>query len=548
MLRCLLVLACTLGFTPTIVSQIAPILTSPFTAPVVVLLGTGQPIGKDGFTAGTIKFCSATSSPTPNEMDCATPLTLTNGTFNAVPVDANGNFVASLSTALTTNTYVWAEQVTTNAAGSIKQFSTAVQLGTGGAAAPNASGDSVIITQPLREGVGIVSGTATASTSSSPNTVQLWVTYLGGDGTSSPYGTPIAVDTTGAYAINAMLHAGDTVRVKSKAGTFSTIVTVQPTVNQREHFDFVAGTVLSQGESNFSQADTFIALNADREWVRSHAVLCSDYANQKMLAGAPCSSRRRLGLNTYFQARLTSIPINSSSTTTTSTATSSGSSTSTPATPSLSSFLSSQKTGQFESGIYFPITVSPAAVVDGVVKQTFYVAPIFRFGFNALAMGASSTTVTTTPATDQTTTTTTTPTQLGAAAGTPLPSVYNFGAGGLRIGTAELQPGGMKNVHYLDLTVGKFSNLENLYCPSGPCSSTSTAGETRYRPYRLSFEGYLELPDTGFIVGMSANVGVGFFDKSGHTDTQNRAASDVRFLFAYRFDAAKLIQQLPTLK
>jgi hypothetical protein len=516
------------------------------------------------------------------------PVALTSGVNNIVSLDSAGNFAAFPVSPLAAKSYIWAVQLATNAQGVIKEFSTPVQVTAAPTTTETNATDTVTITQPVRESAGYVSGAVTtggggsASSSSSGTgntikTVQLQVSYAGGDGSFTPLGPQGVVDSAGAFSISATLHAGDKIRIHTSNGDSADIL-VQPTANQREHFDFIAGALISESENNFSQADAFLALNADREWVRSRAVLCYDYSQGTMIAGAACTqicpeqsartstptnpgearrgtttiaarnciSKRHAGINSFFQARLTSIPVNS--TTSTTITTSGSSSGSSMTTPSLSSFLTSQKSGHFEAGFYFPFTTSPAPVRGGKVSQTFYLAPIGRFGFNTLAGGASSTTTTSTTSSGSSTITTT-PTQLGSSTGAPLPTVYNFWVAGMRFGTAELQPGGMKTMHYLDISTGKFSNLQNLYCPGGSCPANGTNGETRYTPFRLSFEGYLELPDTGFIVGMSANVGLGAFDrKGGGTDVRNRAASDVRFLFAYRFDAAKLIQQLPMLK
>lgn len=507
-------------------TQTAPAVTGTLAGGARIVNGTGQAVDGNNYTAVSIYVCiNSTATSAPAASDCSSsPSVLTNGNSNAVTIDANGVFSATLKDAVAAGAYVWLTQVATPKTGvAVKSYGTVFKV----TSAPS----TVTIVQPLREGAGIISGTATASTSATTTNVQLLINRAGGDGTFTPQGGPIAVDSSGTYTTFATLNAGDQIQIQQIGGGISNTVTVQASANQREHIDFIAGTVISQSQSNFSQANTFLAANFDREWKRTKAICVADKVS---------SCTHSPGINTYFQARLTTIPVSSSSTTTTTTT--SGSTT--PSTPqSLSSELTSQQTGHFEAGVYFPMTMSLAPVVPGnsPKTQTFYLAPIFRFGYDTLATSGNSTSTST-----STGTTTTTPTQLGT--NTPLPSIYNFAVGGMRFGTGRIEPGGMKNIHYLDITVGKFSNLENLLCPPAKAPCIGTTNELRYRPWRMSFEGYFELPDTGFIVGMSANVGSNFLDNHKGTDPNNRAASDLRFLFAYRFDMNKLIQNLPMLK
>jgi hypothetical protein len=450
---------------------------------------------------------------------------LTNGTANAVSTDQNGSFAATLQTALKSGSFVWITQVATPAGGgaSIPLFSIVQTVG--------ALAKLPTIQQPVKDQQNPIVGTATASATGVPVQVQLYVKASGSDSTYSPQGAAENVGMDGTYTLHETVTLGEFIYVKQLGGAgegaSSESVIVQALDNEREHIDFFAGTLISESESNFAQADTFLALNVDRA-----LILPGFYP----VPTAAINKSHHPGVNTFFQARLTTIPVNASTTTTTATVPSNATGT---VAPSLSSVLTSQKTGHFEAGLYLPFTFGRVPLqAPKSPTQTFYIAPLGRFGFNTLAGSSQSTTTT-----SSTTVTTTTTTALGTT--NPLPSTYNFFVGGLRLGTAAIEPGSLHNIHYLDVAIGKFSNLENLLCKAGANQCSNLTMENRYRPYRLSFEGYYQLPITGFILGLSANVGPGFFDHRTNTDVQNRAPSDLRFLFGYKFDVVKLFKAMP---
>lgn len=354
----------------------------------------------------------------------------------------------------------------------------------------------------------------------------------------------------------------------STTPTFSQVLPVAGlgTENEREQTEFVGGTLLSANGANYSQASLFLALNYDRTlwrpgWYRGKDTACV----RRLLAGVPsqfpvkpvtpadqalplvlCPRTRHPGLNTFFQTRLTTIPVNASTTTTTPPA----SGTATPET-SVSSFLAAQKSAQFSGGIYAPILFGK--VPSNMEKNaTFYIAPIARFGFStptASPSGSSST-----PTAGGTTTTTTT-TSLGTASPNT-GQLYNYGLVGMRVATAKLNPGSLYTVHYFDVGVGKYSNLQSLVCKAGPtaCQSMNTATppvsyfdiskENRVTLLRLEFEGYLEIisaKNSSLILGISANTGPGFLDHRANLDINNRAAEDIEFLIGYKFDVSQLL-------
>jgi hypothetical protein len=181
-------------------------------------------------------------------------------------------------------------------------------------------------------------------------------------------------------------------------------------------------------------------------------------------------------------------------------------------------------------------------------KATFYIAPIARFGFSTPS-GSPSGNSSTATASGTTTTTTTT---LGSA--TPASGqLYNYGLVGMRIATADLNPGSLHTTHYFDVGVGKYSNLQSLVCKAGPNACLNTTGpsptvnvalENRTTLLRLEFEGFLQIisaNNSSLILGISANTGPGFLDHRANLDVQNRAAEDIEFLIGYKFDVSQLL-------
>ncbi len=520
-----------------LVAQTVPAITGPTRAGSIHVDGTAQ-VPNANYKTVKVYVCMASAAPAA-AYDCSdakaatTPAVLSGIASNSVAVNAKGTFGTTLDTALKSGDYVWLTEVATPSAtgatdvvvlGAVQTVATAGAIPT--------------ITQPVKDQANPIVGTAIAGTTAAPVIVQLEIKDSG-SGLWQPQGDPELVTSTGAYTLHETVSEGQMIHiVQSGAGVDASIansaeVKVQALDNEREHIDFFAGSILSQGESNFSQADTFLALNVDRAFRLPGFYSPTVSQNHTPVNHTP-------GINTFFQVRLTTIPVNASQTTTTTTTTAS----TTPTLPSFSSVISSQKAGHFEAGFYMPYTFGAVPRLLTAKEKTgiFYVAPLFRFGFNTLA-GSGNSSTSTSNSTAGTTTTTTTATALGTT--NPLPTTYSFFVVGGRIGTAATGAGSLRNIHYLDIGVGKFSNMENLLCKGAPGSCPTTANEYRYRPYRLSFEGYYQIPTTGFILGMSTNVGPGIFDKRGNTDINNRAPGDLRFLFGYKFDAVKLFKALP---
>jgi hypothetical protein len=354
---------------------------------------------------------------------------------------------------------------------------------------------------------------------------------------------------------------------------------------------FTTGILLSQDEGSFSQSSVFLGFTLDKTWrmpgyyhqlshkaeaekelrdaedkVReltaggkqdSKAVDKLKKAQEKRdkakIEAANAAVKNKLemgrwpGINTFFDTRLTSIPVSACNPTTTTTTTTTTSSTgnnspcsaptsTSSTTPSnLDTFLSQRKTARLAVGAYFPWTITTWNY--NKTPNALFFAPLVKAGFD-------------TPTGDLTqvqTVTTTGPTTTvnSGTIGVNPSTFYNFHGYGARIGhyaltTSNGAPDRNKApelVSYLDVIFGPFSNLETLIVPKG---APSTTPASRTRLYRVALEGIMKVPSTPLIVGFSANVGQEALWLGKH-DVVQRAGDDLRFLFGAKFDAAKLM-------
>ena len=303
----------------------------------------------------------------------------------------------------------------------------------------------------------------------------------------------------------------------------------------------VAGSLLSYDGGSFSQPSVFLALNANRNWVWGGIT-------QKTVGSTVVEKKRRFMFDTFFEARLTTVPTaacsqtgtQTSSTTapagqaqgtTTSmttaangcsgqqTSTTSGTTTTTTS-PTLQSVLSSPKAGELLAGVSLPYLLTTWK--HGSDPYGFTFGPIAKVGFL-------------TPVGSQNSTTTTVV--------NPQSFYVNYGFGA-RFGFDKLsyvKEGDSKDVapetvSYIDVVSGKYSNFDFNPNP-----------DTRYsRPWRFAFEGLLKLPATPFFLGFSANVHQNF--GLGNSTTVDHARDDLRFLFGAKFDAGKLFGAVQQIK
>jgi hypothetical protein len=273
------------------------------------------------------------------------------------------------------------------------------------------------------------------------------------------------------------------------------------------------------------------------------------------------------GVTSYFETRLTSIPVvsngtNTSCTTATGTtgSSSSGSGTTQSSTAAAgcsttggstgssgtsgsttASFLTSQQTANVGVGVYLPFLLSRWTYKN--TPNALFIAPIAKVGFNTITAATSQTVVL--------------PSNGGTGTQT-FDQIYNFYDYGFRVGhmgltnTTQVAP---ELYSYIDFALGRFSNLESLICHLPFQKGGVVAGngcaiygsqytlDSRKRLYRVDIEGLLKIPDTLFYVGLNANIGQRQV-MAEKLDPNFTAPNDLRFLFGTKFDIAQLFARL----
>jgi hypothetical protein len=255
---------------------------------------------------------------------------------------------------------------------------------------------------------------------------------------------------------------------------------IDPSDLGRVRYYFTSGVVLSNNQgfqlpSSSTQAGLFLGLNADRAW-------------------APLNDAgfRRWNVNTYLDARLTSVATQQQATTG-------------------SSLTQSQKAAAFQAGIYVPFVVANTWR-NGSNRYSLFLGPFANAGFVTLTDQQPTTSVAT-PVTD---------------------SFFKSYSYGTRLGvfqhfsSADAAP---QIVSYVDMTVGRYGDFE-AFRAIAPLEFLSV------RPWRYSFEGMLKLPQSPFVIGFDANIGMGAL--RGFT----QPSDDLRFLIGAEFDFSKFLKSL----
>jgi len=347
---------------------------------------------------------------------------------------------------------------------------------------------------------------------------------------------------------------------------------------------FTLGALLSQQDNQFSHADTFLDFQLDKTYALMGNI--DETGNHSW----------KPGLNSFFETRLTALPVAVQScptitTTTTSTTTPATTSSSTALSPNCASasttatptttatttttgtttaapdqttaFLNSQKSARLLFGVYIPFQLDRWSLQDKdssgnavTTPYALFIGPLIKTGFDTSINGLNQT-------------------QQGGSTPSAVQAVgnsnefYKFYDFGFRLGHVQLS--GQSNkaheiISYLDVTWGRFSNMASLLCPasayqgndtcntsplttsmtsSGTTTTTSTILPLPWaHDYRLNVEGLLEIPGTnGFSIGFSTNVAA----KGGQPSTSVvhiRPQDDLRFLFAYNCDISKIAAKL----
>ncbi|HUI76858.1 MAG TPA: hypothetical protein VLY24_03055 [Bryobacteraceae bacterium] len=266
----------------------------------------------------------------------------------------------------------------------------------------------------------------------------------------------------------------------------------------RSRVTFMTGAVITNDNSfqaqSLSQASLFVDFTAEKNWVGGGV-----NADCGSVAHPDCTWRRRLLVNSYFQTRLASAPETQQAT---------------PASSdNLSVFIGSRKAALVEGGVYLPLLTSKWIWQNA--PQALFVAPIGKAGFL-------------TPTDSSGTTQPVNPEQFS--------KYYAWGA---RLGHFALPLDTNEApalIDHLDVTIGRFANLEDLV------PVDAVAGMTRpVREFRLAIEGVLQIPGTPLVAGFSANIG----QSLAHTTRIQTANDDLRFFFGVKADLSKLLSKLP---
>jgi len=393
---------------------------------------------------------------------------------------------------------------------------------------------------------------------------------LTGTASNSLLGT---VDSTGAYKVTLIdalkegervevvqvLPAGTTLPVRQRSRCASDPQEVKyPFDFHRTNLTFVAGVLLSNSSSgnttnaNFSQANQFYAFNADRAW-KLPGYNCVDGLRWGRTESGECragNSRKDgwhadvwPGISTFFEGRLTAIPVSTASTTVTP-------STTTTTTSTMSTLLTSQKVFRVLTGAFLPWVVTHG---QGENPNGLFIAPLAKAGFDTVTGAGTSNNVI----------------LPGGTLGTlNFQTAYKFYVYGARVGNMSLSQSSNRAPllqHYLDVTFGRYSNLQSYIChklkpgepPSTPLPGSScladypnlfTAAnqvvESRKQLYRLDIEGLVRVPIPAtlipFYIGFNANIAQHMW-QAENLDHGYAPPDDIRILLGTKIDIGTLL-------
>ena len=415
------------------------------------------------------------------------------------------------------------------------------------------------INTPVFEAAKFVTGTAAAGDAVAICDVTTGQALQSGSVTASGSGAG-----SGTFTANLQnpLVAGQQIQIHQAAGSsvscsaaaVSDPVTVQGVADWgRVRGTFAAGTVLANNNSfqaqGLTQSSLFLDFVIDKNW-RTGGVT-QDPSDPKTLHWAGHGARHPILINSFFETRLTSIPetqqnVASSGTATTGTSgtstatTGTGSTTGTTSTGStastqngqdvLSTFIGSRKSALMQGGVYFPILINKWIFQN--TPNALSIAPLAKIGFI-------------------------TPTSPGTTVTSPNTTVmplntqqfYNYYGWGARVGHFKLsydyQNEAPELISYLDVIVGRYSNLETLV-PDLNGAGQAIVGANGLpfarpiRQYRVGIEGSLKVPSTPLLLGFSANLGQNLFS----THRLQAPNDDLRFFIGTKFDIGSVLSKV----
>jgi hypothetical protein len=250
---------------------------------------------------------------------------------------------------------------------------------------------------------------------------------------------------------------------------------------------FSGGTVIAKSAQDFASPSIYLGLNVDYSWLQSNW-------HKDHTSGGH-------GLNTFFEARLTQVPLAGSSI------------------PELNiganSILQSSQSGIVQAGAYLPYYFHDTRWQFRRNDYALFLGPLAKGGFQTVRAGNIDGLTS-----DQ-----------AKAAQIDGKDVYRFVAGGVRIGHFRLPKGQGSSpelLSYIDVTTGRWDNLRT------PRPGITPVGGAGFQyPLRFDAEGRHKVPYGPFFVGFGLNVGSG--------------ADDLRFLFGTRFDIGQLLSSITPL-
>ncbi|MGD0732539.1 MAG: hypothetical protein ABR956_14860 [Terracidiphilus sp.] len=245
----------------------------------------------------------------------------------------------------------------------------------------------------------------------------------------------------------------------------------------------------------------------------------------------------RPGLNASISGRFSAIPVTAPSSTT-STSNNSGT----------LNILSSQESARVLGSITFPLRASQ--ILGG--GYSFFTAPVLKAGFDTLLNPAASATTGSS----------------GSATISPatFAPVYWEYSSGLRMGYRQYLTGKdstPRTITQVDITIGKFSNLQSFVCnrsvtsgnstslptntmcfnPQPPNAGPYTLDQSRATLYRMEVEGFFLFPGTPFVLGVDANLPQSAAAPK-NLDTLNKAGGNVTIYFGVSGSLTNLFKSM----
>lgn len=283
---------------------------------------------------------------------------------------------------------------------------------------------------------------------------------------------------------------------------------------------FSAGMIFSKERDDFSHSDMFLDFALDKNYVARPWF--------KIWPNGPNGEKHFLfkDLNTFFDARLTAIPVTAKDT-----SASEGDQAEAEEcnTPDCEAFLTSKKAAMMQAGIYLPMywdfttwyrNDKTATGKDRPEKNALFIAPLAKGGILTVTGDRQTA-------------------EARKFGSDDVFNFYSFGAmlGHFRLHTRENSNGEEENnpniapelISWLTISAGRWENFE-IEVPTGQKDAEGNDINVRRRPWRIEALGRLKIPETPFIIGFEGNFGKG--------------PDDVRFLFGTRFDVGKIIRTL----